>query len=90
MGILMFCSWLLLIVGVNFWVFVKKVDSRSTGYTAFCVGAVLILTISQFYVLELSVQSVVNVLATGGLGAVILGYLLVLPQMRLKVQSKRA
>lgn len=89
MGILIFCSWLLLIVGVNFWVFVKKIGSRSTGYTAFCVGAILLLTVSQFYVLELSIQSVVNVLATGGLGAVILGYLLVLPQMRLKVQNKR-
>lgn len=90
MGILMFCAWLLLIVGVNFWVFVKKVGRRSTGYTAFCVGAVLLLTIAQFYVLELSIQSLVNVLATGGLSSVILGYLLVLPQMRLRVQSKRA
>ena len=90
MAVMMFCAWLLLIVGVNFWVFVKKIESRSTGYTAFCVGAVLLLTISQFYVLNLSIQSLVNLLATGLLGAVILGYLLILPQMRLRVQGKRA
>lgn len=89
MGILMFCAWLLLIVGVNFWVFVKKIGRRSIGYTTFCVGAVLILTISQFYVLDLSIQSLVNVLATAALGAVIVAYLLVLPQMRLRVQSKK-
>lgn len=88
MGILMFCSWLLLIVGVNFWVFVKKVSSRSSSYTVFCVVAVLLLTIAQFYVLDLSIQSFVNVLATAALGAVILAYLLALPHMRLRVQSK--